>query len=79
MIRDGKKSIINAINNTKLPPCIVDLILNDIKNQVDILCKEEEQSDFKNYQKKLKIIEKNKTKNESQAMQEVEEKVNEIN
>lgn len=49
MIRDGEKDIINAINNTQLPPCIIKLILENIKNQVDRLCNEEEKRDIQEY------------------------------
>ena len=54
MIRDGEKKIIETINNTQLPPCIIKLILEMIKNQVDKLCYEEEQMDNMR-QKKKKI------------------------
>lgn len=59
MIKDGKKNIISAINNTELPPCVIKLILNDINIQVDRLCIEEEQKDIQEYQKELQM-QKNK-------------------
>lgn len=64
MIRDGEKKIIETINNTQLPPCIIKLILEKIKNQIDKLCYEEEQMDIKKYE-----TEKEKNK-------KVEEKIN---
>lgn len=57
MIRDGEKDIINAINNTQLPPCIVKLILEKIENQVNKLCYEEEQRDIQEYKEELKTQE----------------------
>ena len=59
IIRDSKKEIIKAINNTQLPPCIIKLILNDINIQIDRLCIEEEQSDIKEYEKELKKQQEN--------------------
>lgn len=65
MIKDGKRDIINAINNTQLPPCIIKLILEDINMQVDKLCIEEEQRDIQEYQKQEnKDTEEKDNKNE---------------
>lgn len=60
MIKDGKRSIIEAINSTQLPPCIIKLILQDINIQIDRLCIEEEKEDTKKYQEELEEQEKNK-------------------
>ena len=65
MIRDGEKKIIETINNTQLPHCIINLILEKIKNQVDKLCYEEEQMDSKKYE------------TEKEENKKVEEKMNE--
>ena len=63
MIRDGEKKIIETINNTQLPPCIIKLILEKIKNQVDKLCYEEEQMDIKKYETEKKQKKEEKQKN----------------
>lgn len=40
-IKETKETIVETINKAELPPCIVQLIIQDVSKQVDILAKEE--------------------------------------
>lgn len=53
LIKDSKQSIINTINETNLPPCLLEPIIKEIYFEVQGLVKQELVKDEKDYNESL--------------------------
>ena len=63
-INETKNTIIQALNDSKLPPCILFEILNSVSSQMSMLSKQELEFDTKNYIEALKDEQDNTEKEE---------------
>lgn len=63
-INETKNTIIQALNDSKLPPCILLEILNSVSSQMSMLSKQELESDTKNYIEALKAEQSDTEKEE---------------
>ena len=63
-INETKNTIIQALNDSKLPPCILLEILNSVSSQMSMLSKQELEFDTKNYIEALKDERDNTEKEE---------------
>ena len=63
-INETKSTIIQALNDSKLPPCILLEILNSVSSQMSMLSKQELEFDTKNYIEALKDEQDNTEKEE---------------
>ena len=54
VLEELKQDIINSINNTNLPICIIEPIIKDLYNEIAILSKQQLAKDKEEYEKSQK-------------------------
>ena len=57
IIKETKDKMISIINESTLPLCVIEMIINDIHNQCIIASKEEYEKDKNKYEKSLEVKE----------------------
>lgn len=59
LMQETKNNLIQTINNSSLPPCILELILKDMLNEINVLSKKQLQEDELAYMNSLSQTESN--------------------
>ena len=53
LVQETKSNLVCTINNSSLPPCILELIVKDILNEIHVLSQKQLQEDELSYMKSL--------------------------
>ena len=79
IIEDARQAIIHAVNNTDLPPVLLESIIKDIYNEIRQLKLEQYKSDKAEYERSLQLeqVEKNKKFEQIEKVQQTD-KVEEV-
>jgi len=64
LIQETKSNFIKTINNSSLPPCVLELIMQDILNEIHVLSQKQLQEDELAYMNSLEQAESAECKQE---------------